>query len=126
MAITCVDKRPARQSPYMDHYPVTAKERWELYDGYGDDAFLMPKGSPSKDIPSYPIVSKQTGCYHCGMMRMQLTRIGTQLNRTTNKDYRHALLNARDRLVKLALQFADRDDPSNRCNWALRRDRRSK
>ena len=120
MRIRCADTRPPRQSPYMEHHPTTAGERRAMLDKYGAEAFLLPEGTPRKDLPAYPIVSKVSGCYHCGMMRTQLTRIGAQLNRDIPDSYRRELIKARERLINTALAFADRNDPSNRCNWALK------
>ena len=115
----CADTRPPRQSPYIEHHPTTAKERWDMLDQYGPEAFLLPEGTPRKDLPAYPIVSKKSGCFHCGMMRMQLTRIGAALNRKIPNDYREKLFQARERLVDTALDYADCRDPGNSCNWAL-------
>lgn len=119
--IKCADTRPAKQSPEAQHRPGRVSEKRKMLEKYGKQAFLLPEGTPSSPgVPSFPLISKKTGCFHCGMMRMSYTRLGAAMNATKNKAYKADLRLARQRLIKKALEFADKADKTNRCNWAFR------
>lgn len=115
----CVDTRPAKISPQSLNRPRNAADRLRMVREYGRDSFLLPDGTPRTPLPSFPIVSARTGCFHCGLMRMQYTRIGSAMA-TADREYRSRLNLARRRLIRLALELADRDDPGNSCNFAYR------
>lgn len=124
--IKCVDTRWARQgSPEIKHRPKLVGERMKVLKDYGRKAFLLPDGTKRRpDIPSYPVVSKLTGCYHCGMMRMDYTHIGAAINRTRDTAQKKKLIAARKKLIRLALKFADDTGSANRCNFAHRASKR--
>jgi hypothetical protein len=116
----CVDTRPPRKSPISKVHPVLVSKRRKLLDKCGRKAFLLPEGTPSKPtVPSYPIVGPDC-CYHCGLMRMQYTRLGAAYNRAKSRVYKMQINEARERLIRKAARFADRRNPSNACNWALK------
>lgn len=120
----CVDTRPPKKSPEAEHRPKYVKDRLRIMREYGPDAFLMPEGTRRRpDVPAYPVISAKTGCLHCGMMRMAYTRIGAAISKSIGTD-RQRLVEARERLIDLALQFSDRRDKTNRCNWAIRASKR--
>lgn len=116
----CVDTRPPRKSPISKVHPVLVSKRRKLLEKCGRRAFLLPEGTPSRPtVPSYPVMGSDC-CYHCGLMRMQYTRLGAAYNRAKSRLYKGKITEARERLIRKAAQFADRRDPSNACNWALK------
>lgn len=118
--IKCVDTRPPRESPEARHRPKHVADRMRMLDRYGKAAFLLPEGTKLRPgVPAYPIVSANTGCYHCGMMRMSYTRIGAAINTVKSTEYRKQLMGARKKLINIALRYASARDPTNRCNWAI-------
>lgn len=116
--IKCVDTRFVKSSL---HAPRTASERLMMRELLGDEAFLMPEGTPRRSLPSFPIASRITGCYTCTMMRMQYTRIGQGLNKPDYPEsYKSRLREQREKMINLALEHADPRDNRNACNWAIR------
>jgi len=125
MRVRCVDK--TRKESAGHAAPKRVDERFAMIEQFGDEAFLLPQGTPRLNAPSYPVVSKTSGCYHCGLMRAAYTRIGTQINRrSTPASYKKELIKAREQLIKLGLQFANKRDRRNSCNWAIKASKRYK
>lgn len=121
----CVDTRPGRQSPEAEHRPRHVADRIKMLRQHGKKAFLLPDGTVRRPgVPAYPVISYRSGCYHCGMMRMAYTRIGAAINSARTRTERNQLIKARERLINLAIQFANVRDRSNRCNFASRASKR--
>lgn len=105
------------KTPTEKARPKTISQRESLLSRYGRWAFLMPDGTPSRPgVPSYPIVTKE-GCFHCGLGRAALTRIGQAINkRDYSEAYKRKLESARKRLIRTAMR--------HNCQWAFTSEKR--
>lgn len=122
-----VDKRPKNLSSWQRFKPATHGQRYKLRDKCGDVCFLVPGGTPARpDVPAYPICARldrvRGQCVlSCPGLEAAYKRLRLGIAHYTYpagvKAYMRA---AADRAIKLALQNADPDDPTNTCNWALR------
>lgn len=105
--------------------PKTRFARYRLLEQEGEKCFLMPKGTPyDPGVPHYPICST-SGCLSCAGMQAAYKRLSMYKKHSREYQKRRSEIDAMlDRLVNMALKYADSGDPTNKCNWALRAARR--
>lgn len=126
-----VDKRPKNLSSWRRFKPATHSQRYRLRDKCGRMCFLSPGGTPARPgVPAYPICARidrvQGQCVlSCPGLEAAYKRLRMGLVHYTYSPKVKAYMRAAEhRAVRLALQNAEPDDPTNTCNWALRAKRR--
>lgn len=122
-----VDHRPKSQSGWGKYKPTTVAQRNQIRETCGDVCFLLPGGTPARPrVPAYPIcarLDKTRGqcTLSCPGMEAAYKRLMMGIvHYTYPEGYKAYMRAAVNRVIKLARQHADANDPANTCNWSLR------